>query len=82
MKTRIIALAFLTHAQAQVFLLPEGMKGDCASLAKALEDGKIAGAGLDVVDPEPQSKDHPLWKMKNVIITPPVAGVSEAKSES
>ncbi len=40
------------------------MKGDYAALAKALEDRKIAGAGLDAVDPEPLSKDHPLWKMK------------------
>ena len=76
------ALAFLTHAQAQVILLAEGMKGDCAALAKAMKDRKIAGAELDVVDPEPLSKDHLLWKMKNVIIIPHAAGVSEAKSES
>lgn len=54
---------------------------DTAALVKALEGGKIAGAGLDVVDPEPLPKDHPLWKMKNVIITPHVAGISEARPE-
>jgi phosphoglycerate dehydrogenase-like enzyme len=54
---------------------------DTAALVQALEDGKIAGAGLDVVDPEPLPKDHPLWKMKNVIITPHVAGISEARPE-
>jgi D-2-hydroxyacid dehydrogenase (NADP+) len=54
---------------------------DTAALVKALEEGKLAGAGLDVVDPEPLPRDHPLWKMKNVIITPHVAGISEMKSE-
>ena len=54
---------------------------DTAALVKALEEGKPAGAGLDVVDPEPLPKVQPLWKMKNVIITPHVDGNSEMKSE-
>jgi len=36
----------------------------------ALEQGIIAGAGLDVTDPEPLPNESPLWKMPNVIITP------------
>ncbi|GFS14061.1 glyoxylate reductase/hydroxypyruvate reductase, partial [Elysia marginata] len=39
-------------------------------LVKALKDGQIAGAGLDVTDPEPLPKDHPLVQMKNCIVTP------------
>ena len=42
-------------------------------LVEALESGHIAGAGLDVTDPEPLPADHPLWQMPNVIITPHVS---------
>jgi len=42
-------------------------------LVAALTDGRIAGAGLDVTDPEPLPADHALWQMNNVIITPHVA---------
>ena len=42
-------------------------------LVAALESGQIAGAGLDVTDPEPLPAGHPLWQMDNVIITPHVA---------
>ncbi len=48
-------------------------------LVAALNSGRIAGAGLDVVDPEPLPKDHPLWHARNVVITPHVAGNSELK---
>ncbi len=54
---------------------------DTGALVKALQDGKLAGAGLDVVDPEPLPAENPLWKMENVIITPHVAGVSDARTD-
>ena len=54
---------------------------DTDALVKALEDGKLTGAGLDVVDPEPLPAENPLWKMPNVIITPHVAGVSDVRSD-
>lgn len=44
-----------------------------ADLASALKSGQIAGAGLDVTEPEPLPPTHPLWHMDNVIITPHVA---------
>ncbi|MEM0953577.1 MAG: D-2-hydroxyacid dehydrogenase [Pseudomonadota bacterium] len=47
-----------------------------ADLVAALNAGDIAGAGLDVTDPEPLPQDHPLWGAPNVIITPHVAGRS------
>lgn len=46
---------------------------DEAALVKALKDGKIAGAALDVTDPEPLAPDSPLWDMENVIISPHVS---------
>jgi len=46
---------------------------DLNDLVEALRRGEIAGAGLDVFEEEPLPPDHPLWKMKNVIITPHIA---------
>ena len=46
---------------------------DTDALVAALESGTLAGAGLDVTDPEPLPAGHPLWEMPNVLITPHVA---------
>jgi phosphoglycerate dehydrogenase-like enzyme len=51
-------------------------RGRCVmtdDLVAALRSGHLAGAGLDVADPEPLPPDHPLWSMPNVLITPHVA---------
>jgi len=48
-----------------------------ADLMSALKNGEIAGAGLDVTDPEPLPGDHPLWTTPRVIITPHTAGRSD-----
>jgi D-2-hydroxyacid dehydrogenase (NADP+) len=50
---------------------------DMNSLVRALDGKRLAGAGVDVTDPEPLPKGHPLWKFHNVIITPHVAGRSD-----
>lgn len=49
-----------------------------AALVKALDEQRLAGAGLDVTNPEPLPKGHPLWKFENVIITPHMAGQSDS----
>jgi phosphoglycerate dehydrogenase-like enzyme len=46
-------------------------------LVQALNNGVIAGAGLDVTAPEPLPKEHPLWKAKNIIITPHMSAQSD-----
>lgn len=52
-----------------------------ADLVTALESGAIAGAGLDVTSPEPLPPGHPLWSMRNVILTPHIAGGSDRFNE-
>jgi D-3-phosphoglycerate dehydrogenase len=49
---------------------------DEAALVKALKDGTIAGAGLDVFDPEPPMADNPLFGLPNVVLSPHSAGLT------
>jgi phosphoglycerate dehydrogenase-like enzyme len=49
---------------------------DTAALVAALDSGQVSAAGLDVTNPEPLLKGHPLWS-RNVIITPYTAGQSQ-----
>jgi phosphoglycerate dehydrogenase-like enzyme len=67
---------FFAHAKAGSYFINVGRGGTVVTdeLLAALEEGRLAGAGLDVTDPEPLPADHPLWQMPNVIITPHVAG--------
>ncbi len=47
------------------------------ALIRALQEGWIAGAGLDVLEQEPPAPDNPLRKMENVVLTPHYASASE-----
>ncbi|KAK1983944.1 D-isomer specific 2-hydroxyacid dehydrogenase [Colletotrichum cereale] len=51
------------------------------ALIEALETGKIRAAAVDVTDPEPLPKDHPLWKAPNIFITPHVSWSTKAHFE-
>ena len=51
-----------------------GTAVDTNALSDALYAGKLAGAGLDVTDPEPLPADHPIWDAPGALITPHVSG--------
>jgi phosphoglycerate dehydrogenase-like enzyme len=50
---------------------------DEAALVRALREGTIAGAGLDVFEPEPLPADHPFRSLPNIVITPHLGYVTE-----
>jgi phosphoglycerate dehydrogenase-like enzyme len=62
---------------ARLINVGRGQLVDTAALTDALASGSIAGAALDVVDPEPLPEGHPLWSLENVIITPHMCGDTE-----
>jgi glyoxylate reductase len=49
---------------------------DQDALADALRDGRLAGAGLDVTDPEPLPPDHPLYDTPNLLIVPHIGSAT------
>ncbi len=63
----------LLKPSAYLVNIARGKMIDSAALLKALESGVIAGAAVDVTDPEPLPDGHPLWNAPNLIITPHTA---------
>ncbi|HLE43395.1 MAG TPA: D-2-hydroxyacid dehydrogenase [Methylomirabilota bacterium] len=58
-----------------------GSAVDEGALIRALREGWIAGAALDVFAQEPLPDDHPVWDLSNVIVTPHIAGEPDAYVE-
>jgi phosphoglycerate dehydrogenase-like enzyme len=52
-----------------------------ADLTRALDERRLAGAGLDVADPEPLPADNPLWRAPHVLITPHISSRSDLPGE-
>lgn len=51
---------------------------DEAALVAALKARSIGGAGIDVFEDEPPPADHPMFRLPNALLSPHVAGVTEA----
>ncbi len=77
--THLIGAAQLRKMRADSWLVnvARGAIVDTVALMDALVGGEIAGAALDVTDPEPLPDGHPLWDMPNCIITPHTADTWE-----
>ncbi|HXS30558.1 MAG TPA: D-2-hydroxyacid dehydrogenase [Steroidobacteraceae bacterium] len=52
------------------------------ALMAALNEGRLAGAGLDVVDPEPLPADHPLWNSPRILFTPHISSGSDVADDA
>lgn len=57
-----------------------GAQLDTRALLAALDTGHLAGAMIDVTEPEPLPADHPLWTHPGVLLTPHVAGATQAET--
>jgi len=80
----LIDASHLTHLKPESVLVntARGPIVDIPALVDALQNGRLAAAALDVVDPEPLPLDHPLYALPNVILTPHAAYYSERSVET
>lgn len=76
--TEIIDSKFLSQMKPSAYLINTARGGLVSEpdLAAALNDGKIAGAGVDVISVEPMKDGNPLYQCRNCIITPHIAWAS------
>lgn len=77
--TNLFDAKMFARMKKTAFFINVGRGGSVVTddLVAALNAGTIAGAGLDVTEPEPLPKDHPLWKAKNIIISPHMSALSD-----
>lgn len=80
---RLVNTERLGRMKTSAFLINTGRGGlvDEAALASALNQGQIAGAGLDVLSREPSVADNPLLSARNCFITPHIAWATKAARE-
>ena len=80
---KLFGTAQFERMKSSAFLINigRGVIVDLAALTEALQNGLIAGAGLDVFEVEPLPEDHPLWQMENAILTPHIAAASPRIAE-
>lgn len=64
-------------ASAYLINVARGQVVDEDALVTALRNGAIAGAGLDVFETEPLPAENPLWRMRNVMVTSHIGGLSD-----
>ena len=67
----------LLKPDSYLLVVSRGGIVDEAALIAALKEGRLAGAGLDVMATEPLPPDDPLWDAPNIILTPHCSGASE-----
>jgi phosphoglycerate dehydrogenase-like enzyme len=77
--TAMFNAAFFARMKSSAYFINVARGGSVVTddLVAALKEKKLAGAALDVTDPEPLPAGHPLWQAPNVIITPHVANDSD-----
>ena len=76
---KLVSTAFFKAMKPTAYFINtcRGPTVDEAALIRALEDGEIAGAGIDVFEVEPTPGDNPLLRFDNVTVTPHSAGTSD-----
>jgi D-3-phosphoglycerate dehydrogenase len=81
--TGLIGAAAFASMKPSAFLVnvARGPIVDEAALASALEEGRLAGAGLDVLETEPPQRGHPLLAREDVVLTPHVAAYVDTAFE-
>lgn len=81
-RAKFDARAFgLMKTSGLVINVTRGEVMDEQALVDALENGQIAGAGLDVAPREPLPPESPLWSMPHVVMSPHTAGASQFRAE-
>lgn len=77
--TKLFDAKMFARMKKTAYFINVGRGGSVVTddLVAALNNGTIAGAGLDVTEPEPLPKNHALWKAKNIIITPHMSAQSD-----
>jgi phosphoglycerate dehydrogenase-like enzyme len=72
----------LMKPSACIINVARGALVDQEAMYRALLDGRLGGAGLDVFHPEPPDPTHPVFRLQNVVVTPHVSGLTEGTARN